>query len=185
MKPAVFLDRDGVINTPVVRDGQPYPPSTAADVTLLDGVAEACSLLSASGFLLIVATNQPDVARGTQTQENVEAINAKVRQLVAVDDICVCWHTDSDDCVCRKPRPGLLLSAAKQWNIDLARSYMVGDRWKDVEAGRRAGCATVLVDWGYSAAVPVVADSTVRDLAEAAEWILSRDHAGAEEGAWG
>jgi D-glycero-D-manno-heptose 1,7-bisphosphate phosphatase len=171
---AVFLDRDGVLNAAVVRDGAPHPPADAEEVEVLPGVDEACRCLRAAGFELVVVTNQPDVARGTQTLEAVERINDVLRAALPLDEIVVCPHDDSDACDCRKPRPGMLVAAAGRRGIDLAASFMVGDRWRDVEAGRRAGCRTVFVDRGYDepSAQP---DVTVSDLAEAAVWILETD----------
>jgi D-glycero-D-manno-heptose 1,7-bisphosphate phosphatase len=168
---AIFLDRDGVLNAAVVRDGAPYPPADAEEVEVLPGVQEACTRLREAGFELIVVTNQPDVARGTQTLEAVDRINDVLRAALSLDEIVVCPHDDVDSCDCRKPKPGMLLDAAGRREIDLAASFMVGDRWRDVEAGRRAGCRTVFVDRGYDepSAEP---DVTVSDLAEAAVWIL-------------
>jgi len=172
-RPAVFLDRDGVLNAVVVRDGRPYPPGDASEVELLPGVGDACARLRAAGFDLVVVTNQPDVARGTLTLEAVERINDVLRAALPLDEIVVCPHDDADDCECRKPKPGMLVDAARRRGLDLAASFMVGDRWRDVDAGRRAGCRTVLVHRGYDepSAEP---DGTVSDLGEAAEWILSR-----------
>jgi D-glycero-D-manno-heptose 1,7-bisphosphate phosphatase len=170
---AVFLDRDGVLNAVVVRDGRPYPPGDASEVGLLPGVGDACARLRAAGFELVVVTNQPDVARGTQTLEAVERINDVLLAALPLDEIVVCPHDDADGCDCRKPKPGMLVDAAGRRGLDLATSFMVGDRWRDVEAGRRAGCRTVLLDRGYDepSAEP---DAAVSDLGEAAEWILSR-----------
>jgi D-glycero-D-manno-heptose 1,7-bisphosphate phosphatase len=170
---AVFLDRDGVLNRAPVRDGVPRPPSSAADLELLDGVADACGALRSAGFTLLVVTNQPDVARGTQTAEAVERLNRRLRELLPLDDVLTCLHDDADRCACRKPAPGLLVEAARRWEIDLSASYMVGDRWRDVEAGRKAGCSTVFVDRGYAERRPESPDAIVRDLSEAAEWILT------------
>jgi len=169
---AVFLDRDGVINRAIVRDGKPYPPSGPAEFEVLPGVVEACNALRTAGFVLIVVTNQPDVARGTQRREVTEAINDMLRAQVPIDDIWVCYHDELDGCSCRKPRPGLLMQAASKWGIDLAGSFMVGDRWKDIEAGRCAGCTTVLIDYGYIEPHLSVADHHAHSLSEAAEWIL-------------
>lgn len=172
MRRAVFLDRDGVINYAPVRGGRPYSPATLAEFEFLPGVAQACRALRAAGFLLVVATNQPDVARGMQARETVEAMHALVRQRLGVDDVCVCYHDDADACACRKPRPGLLLEAAGRWSVDLAASFMVGDRWRDLEAARRAGCTPLLVDYRY--AEPLLSEPACRvaSLAQAAAWIL-------------
>lgn len=172
MSAAVFLDRDGTLNAPVVRDGRSYPPDRAADLALLDGVAGACAELSAAGLKLICITNQPDIARGTQDAGRVAAINARLRDLVALDDIEVCPHDDDDRCACRKPLPGMILRAAARHDIDLRRSVTVGDRWRDIEAGSNAGTHTVFIDWGYSERRPPSADLTVGDLKESVPWIL-------------
>lgn len=146
---AVFLDRDGVLNRAVVRNGKPHPPQTLAEFEILPGVAAAVETLRGLGYLTVVVTNQPDVARGSQSREIVEAMNAVLRETLKIDDVRVCYHTDTDDCDCRKPRPGMILAAAKDWNIDLGRSFLVGDRWRDMEAGHAAGCRTILIDYGY------------------------------------
>ena len=171
MKPAVFLDRDGVINRAVVRDNKPFPPMRIDEVEVLPGVPEALARLRAAGYALIVVTNQPDVARGRQTKAGVDAIHEHLAALVDIDEFRVCFHDDSDGCACRKPKPGLLTAAPA---YALNRSIVVGDRWRDIEAGRRAGCrALVFVDYGYDEPAPVDADTRVRSLAEAADWILT------------
>jgi D-glycero-D-manno-heptose 1,7-bisphosphate phosphatase len=169
---AVFLDRDGVLNASRHVDGVPRPPARLEDLRLLPGVVEACHRLRDARFLLVVATNQPDVARGDQSLECVEQMNAALRAMLPLDDVLVCYHDDSDDCTCRKPRPGLLLEAARRWRIELSRSFMVGDRWRDVAAGRSAGCRTVLVR-GSAEAVAVAPDHATDSLGDAAEWILA------------
>jgi D-glycero-D-manno-heptose 1,7-bisphosphate phosphatase len=170
---AVFLDRDGVLNRAMVRDGLPYPPESVASLEVVPGVAEACATLRGAGFLLVVVTNQPDIARGTRTREDVEALNRRLAALLPLDDFRVCPHDDRDGCDCRKPSPGLLLAAARDRSIDLRRSVMVGDRWRDIESGRRAGCRTVFVDHGYSERRPERPDLTVSSLGEAVPWILA------------
>ena len=173
---AVFLDRDGVINRAVVRDGRPYPPSSLAELELLPDAHEALARLRSAGFRLIVVTNQPDVARGAQTREAVEAIHAALlAEGLPLDDFRVCYHDDDDRCDCRKPLPGMLLSAAQEHNLDLTASFMIGDRWRDVEAGRRAGCTTVFIDNEYAEAGPSQSDLRVKSLNEAVDWILSRE----------
>lgn len=142
---AVFLDRDGVLNVAVHVDGKTYPPADADSLVIAPGVGEAVARLRAAGYLCICVTNQPDVARGTRTRDNVDAMNEKVRTALALDDLYVCFHDNADNCACRKPKPGMLLSAAEKWDIALADSWMVGDRRTDVAAGRAAGCRTVLI----------------------------------------
>jgi D-glycero-D-manno-heptose 1,7-bisphosphate phosphatase len=165
LRRAVFLDRDGVLITAVVRDGRPYPPGSLAEMTLLPGVEDACARLKQSGFLLIVVTNQPDIARGTAAKGEVEAINAELQARLFLDEVCVCPHDDADNCACRKPKPGFLLDAAHRWNIDLAKSFMIGDRWRDVEAGRAAGCRTIFLDYGYAERRPDAPDIVAPSLA--------------------
>ncbi len=169
---AVFLDRDGVLNRANVVDGVPHPPASLAELELLPGVKDACRRLHEAGLLLIVVTNQPDVARGTQTIDAVDALNSELAARLPLDEIRVCPHDDADGCDCRKPAPGMLLDAAREHGIELAKSVMVGDRWRDVEAGRRAGCKTVFVAAGYSERPPESPDLTVRGLGEAVPWIL-------------
>jgi D-glycero-D-manno-heptose 1,7-bisphosphate phosphatase len=170
---AIFLDRDGVLNRAIVRQGLPYPPADLTQFELLPGSAEACQQLRAAGFLLIVVTNQPDVARGTQRQEVVERLNLALCAQVCVHEVRVCYHDTSDDCACRKPRPGLLLQAASDWHIDLRGSYMVGDRWKDIEAGRQAGCTTIFVDHAYAEVNRSLPDFAVLSLRAAVPLILA------------
>jgi len=174
MNRAVFLDRDGVINHVILKDGKPYPPATLADLVILPGVEAALLRLRKAGFRLIVVTNQPDVARGAQTRARVEEINAWLQARLPIDEFCVCYHDDKDDCNCRKPKPGLLLDAAEDRGLDLKTSFMVGDRWRDIEAGCSAGCRTVFIDLGYSERQPENPDVRVKSLAEAAEWIIQK-----------
>lgn len=171
---AVFLDRDGVINVNEVRKGKPYAPTRLEDFKLLPGVEEAVRRLKAAGFLIVVATNQPDVTNGITTQATLDAMHDLMRKKLPIDDIKICYHTDADACDCRKPKPGMLLSAARDHDIDLAASYMVGDRWRDVAAGRAAGCATVLVEYDYDEPEADSPDAVVASLSEAADWILRR-----------
>jgi D-glycero-D-manno-heptose 1,7-bisphosphate phosphatase len=170
---AVFLDRDGVISRSIVRDGLPFAPTELNDFEILPESSAACARLKAAGFLLVVVTNQPEVGRGTMKQETVEAMNAKMQREVPIDRVEVCYHSGkgASQCDCRKPRTGMLVNAARALNIDLARSWMVGDRWRDIDCGFAAGCRTVFVDRGYAEALKQAPDFKVRDLAEAAEII--------------
>lgn len=170
---AVFLDRDGVLNEPVVRNGRPFPPQRLEELVVLETAREACQELSAAGLKLVCVSNQPDIARGTQTRETVDAINDALKAELGLDAVLVCPHDDADGCDCRKPLPGLLFRAARLLELDLARSVMVGDRWRDVDAGRAAGALTVFVDRGYREQRPANPDLTVTDMLEAVEWIIS------------
>jgi D-glycero-D-manno-heptose 1,7-bisphosphate phosphatase len=172
---AVFLDRDGVINRPIIIDGKPYPPRTIAKFEILPGVDQACATLRDAGYLLVVVTNQPDVGRGLLEKESVEAMhNAMARQL-PIDRVEVCYHAGArfgQDCECRKPRPGMLINAAAALDIDLSRSFLIGDRWRDIDCGKRAGCRTVFINWGYHETLREQPDFSATSLSEAVEWIL-------------
>jgi D-glycero-D-manno-heptose 1,7-bisphosphate phosphatase len=170
----VFLDRDGVLNRTIVRNGVPYPPDSVSEVEILPGVAEALCRLVEMGLPLIVVTNQPDVARGTQTKAAVEAINQHLRERLPLTAFYVCFHDTPDNCTCRKPKPGLILDAAAAYNIDLRRSFLVGDRWSDVAAGQAAGCQTLLIDLPYSQGDRCTPGHRVRDPGEAVEIILGQ-----------
>src|ERR1700730_1726764 len=168
---AVFLDRDGVINRPVIVDGKPFPPRTVAEFEILPGVNQACSDLKNAGFLLVVVTNQPDVGRGILKKEVVEAIHKTMMGYLPIDRVEVCYHAGAEfgeECECRKPRPGMLFAAANVLAIDLSRSFMIGDRWRDVECGRNAGCRTIFIDWGYAEELKQDPDFRALDLLGAA-----------------
>jgi D-glycero-D-manno-heptose 1,7-bisphosphate phosphatase len=169
---AVFLDRDGVINETEVADAVPRPPRALSDFRFLPGVADACRRLRAAEFELIVVTNQPDVARGTQSAAAVDEMHALIRRELPVQDVLACCHDDADGCGCRKPKPGLLRRAAAERGLDLKKSYMVGDRWRDVEAGRAAGCTSILIERDYSRTDLCRPDLVARDLPHAAQIIL-------------
>jgi D-glycero-D-manno-heptose 1,7-bisphosphate phosphatase len=172
---AVFLDRDGVINRALTRDGKPYPPSGLHEFEILPGVADACRQLKAAGFLLVVATNQPDVGRGTMPQSVVEEIHTHLCRALPIDRVEVCCHAGGgeSECDCRKPRPGMLLRAARELGIDLARSWMVGDRWRDIDCGHAAGCRTIFIDYGYAEALSQPPDFRCAHLLQAVPIILA------------
>jgi len=173
VKRAVFLDRDGVINRPVVREGKPYPPATLAEFELLPGVEEACAKLKEAGWLLVVATNQPDVGRGAQRREEVEAMHAAMCRLLPIDRVEVCYDPgQGQPSEFRKPAPGMLLRAACELGIDLARSWMIGDRWRDIDCGAAAGCRTIFIDYGYDEKLRAQPDFRAASLLEAAGAIL-------------
>jgi D-glycero-D-manno-heptose 1,7-bisphosphate phosphatase len=173
MKRAVFLDRDGVLTRALVRDGIAHAPITPAEMEIDADAPTALARLKAAGFLLVVITNQPDVARGITRLEDVEAMHAILRAALPLDAFFVCYHDNQDGCDCRKPMPGMLLQAAAAHGIDLAASFMVGDRWRDVEAGFAAGCRTVWIDRGYREQAPAHApDARVDSLRAAADWIV-------------
>lgn len=169
---AVFLDRDGVLNDPVVRNGKPYAPASLAELQIPEGTHEALLRLKEQKFLLLVVTNQPDVSRGWQKRETVDEIHRHLQRELPLDEIFACFHDDSDACDCRKPQPGMVIRAAEEYGIDLSRSYLAGDRWRDIDAGTRAGCKTIWIDRGYSEQAPVAPDMRVDSLPKAVDWIL-------------
>ena len=171
---AVFLDRDGVINRVLVRDGRPCSPPSLDELEILPGVEAAIRALRAAGFLVIVVTNQPDVATGKQSRAVVEAMHRALAERLTIDDFKVCYEVEHKTSRHYKPKPGMLLEAAHEHGIDLRRSFMVGDRWRDVGAGRAAGCFTIFIDYGYKERRPDNPDASVASLLEAAEIILGR-----------
>jgi D-glycero-D-manno-heptose 1,7-bisphosphate phosphatase len=170
---AVFLDRDGVLVRTVGGEGAPRSARSLAELELLPDAEEACSELKQAGFALVVVTNQPEIARGTLSAETVARQNDVLRAALPLDEIVVCPHDDADACDCRKPKPGMLLAAAIRLDLDLAASFMVGDRWRDVEAGRRAGCRALFVDLQHDEQRGPEPDAVVRSLGDAVRWILA------------
>lgn len=177
MRRAVFLDRDGVINRAYVVDGAPLPPKNLSDIEILTGVKEAVKLLNERNFVLVVVTNQPDVARGTVTRESVELINSYLGRELGIDHFFTCFHDDSQECNCRKPKPGLLEVAARNLNLDLHKSFMVGDRWRDIAAGQAAGCTCFFIDYDYMEISPVLPFTRVSSLIDATQFILENPDA--------
>lgn len=168
---AVFLDRDGVISCAIVRDGRPFSPSTPDELKLLPDAAEACQLLKESGFLLVVVTNQPEVGRGTIDRKNVEKMNQQISESLPIDRIEVCYDCD-DSSEFRKPNPGMLRRAAQALDIDLEQSFMVGDRWRDVDCGHAASCRTIFIDHGYAEPLRKPPHHRAKNLLEAARLIV-------------
>lgn len=179
MNKAVFLDRDGVINELLLVEGIPATPKKVEDFRIFPGVKEALSALKRAGYLVFVATNQPDIPRGALTRKELDKMHAALASSLPVDKIYVCAHDNEDACDCRKPEPGMLLQAAGEWGLDLAASYMIGDRWRDIQAGAAVGCTTILVKSPCSNEQPshgrgrtVRSDYTVQNLRQAVEIIL-------------
>lgn len=168
------MDRDGVINRPIIKAGKPYSPQTLSEFKFLPGVKDACNRLQQAGYLTIIVTNQPEISRGKLDWEIVKSMNQLLYDELPINDIRVCNHDDAHYCSCRKPKPGLLLEAAKDWSIDLTASFLVGDRWKDIEAGRRSGCKTIFIDYDYDEMKPKYVDYTADSLKDAVEWIFQQ-----------
>lgn len=170
---AVFLDRDGVLNEAIVRDGKPYAPAGIDELHILPDAAEALGRLKRAGYLLIVVTNQPDVGRGKQSRESVEEINRTMGAVLPIDEFVVCYHAGTEDCPCRKPKPGMVLDAAARHHLNLADSFLIGDRWRDIDCGAAAGVRTVWVDRGYRERGPSEPPHfRCSTLGEGVEWIV-------------
>lgn len=172
---AVFLDRDGVINRANILDGKPYPPGSRDELEILPGVVSALSRLESAGYILVVVSNQPDVARGITPRVVVDEINEHLAKRLPIHRFIMCFHDSGEGCDCRKPLPGMLFQGAAEFDVDLATSYMIGDRWRDIEAGIAAGCTTFFIDYGYSEPQPEEQDYSVGSLEEAADIILGGD----------
>lgn len=170
MARAAFLDRDGVLNRAIVRDGRPYAPRSFDDFVILPEAPAAVRRLKDAGYLIVVATNQKDVGAGLMSRDMLDAMHARLADALPVDDIRVC--TCIDECACYKPNPGMLLDAARDWNIDLSASVMIGDRWRDIGAGRNAGCRTIFIDRGYAESLRHTPDLVATDLADAVDKLL-------------
>lgn len=171
---AVFLDRDGVINRALEREAKPYPPRSLAEFEILPEVPAALARLKSAGYWLVVATNQPDVGRGTLAREVVEQLHAQMLAQLPIDRVEVCFHAGqgAPECDCRKPRPGMLRRAAAALHLELAQSWMVGDRWRDVDCGHAAGCRTIFINRGYAEELRQKPDFSAGNLADAADIIL-------------
>jgi D-glycero-D-manno-heptose 1,7-bisphosphate phosphatase len=166
---AVFLDRDGVLNEIVERDGRPGSPRSLDELRLVEDV-DVVTRLKEAGLAVFIITNQPDVARGHTTAALLDAMVAAIRARVPVDDHRACVHEDAHDCPCRKPRPGMILDLAAAWDVDLGRSFVVGDMWRDVEAARAAGCTSILLERAYNRVARP--DHGVATLTQAVQLIL-------------
>lgn len=176
MNKAIFLDRDGVINYSFVKDGKPYPPDTLEDFRFYEDVEESLNKLKSLGYLLVIVTNQPDVATGKQTRETVESMHRLINLKLPIDFIKVCYETDGPDCHCYKPKPGMLLEARSEMNIDITQSYMIGDRWRDIGAGQNAGCKqSILIERDYAEKNIYLADFICKSLTEAVTYIIEQD----------
>jgi D-glycero-D-manno-heptose 1,7-bisphosphate phosphatase len=174
LRSAVFLDRDGVLTEASVVDGVPQSPRLARELRILPDAAPACEALAEAGLTLICITNQPEIARKNLDPGELAEMHEILQRQLGLDEIVVCPHDDVDRCECRKPRPGMIVDAARRRRIDLSTSFTVGDRWRDIDAGRAAGTPTILVDRGYDEPLREMPDVTVGGIREAAEWIIEQ-----------
>ncbi|MBF0280865.1 MAG: HAD-IIIA family hydrolase [SAR324 cluster bacterium] len=163
-KKAVLFDRDGVINQSIVRNGKPFPPQTMAEFKWVEKVRETLETLSSIDYLLVIFTNQPDVGRGQQSLQQVGIFHEHIKKTLPVAQIYTCFHDNKDQCECRKPKPGMIFEAQNDWEIDLQQSFVVGDRWRDIDAGNEAGCQTIWLDYGYDEALRSQPDYTIKHL---------------------
>ncbi len=168
LQPAVFLDRDGVINRAIIYEQLPYPPRRLEELTILDGVKEAVSLLHNHGFITAVVTNQPDIARGVSTLDSVLDLHKEISSKTGLQNFYLCAHDERDGCECRKPNTGLIKRAVLDLDLDVSKSFMVGDRWKDIEAGQRVGFQCFYIDNNYLEQRPSLPFRRVTSLLEAA-----------------
>ena len=176
MKKSVFLDRDGVINKAYIKDGLPQSPNSLNELKILPGVRESIIKLKKLNFICLMVTNQPDVSRKKIDKNSVIQMNNFLKNEIALDDIFVCYHDDSDNCNCRKPKPGLLLQAGKKWDVDLKKSFMIGDRWRDIQAGEKVGCKTIFLDYKYNEKKPKKPDFVSDSLLNASHIIEKLIH---------
>ena len=176
MKKSVFLDRDGVINKAYIKNGLPVSPNSLNELEILPGVRESIIKLKKLNFVCLVVTNQPDVSRKKIDKNSVIQMNNFLKNEIALDDIFVCYHDDSDNCNCRKPKPGLLLQAGKKWDVDFKKSFMIGDRWRDIQAGEKVGCKTIFLDYKYNEKKPKKPDFVSDSLLNAAHIIEKLIH---------
>tara|TARA_Y100000766_G_scaffold252425_1_gene236692 strand:+ start:313 stop:858 length:546 start_codon:yes stop_codon:yes gene_type:complete len=174
LTPAVFLDRDGIINKALVRNGKPFSPSDLEEFEWVPGIVAVTEVLVANGFKLVCVTNQPDVGRGLQNLSKVKLLHKLIKDELPIEEIYVCYHDGLKECDCRKPKPGMILQAAKDHSIDLNRSWVVGDRWKDIDAGNAAGCNTIFVDYSYDEKLRSSPNDIILDIREIPDIVLER-----------
>lgn len=163
---AFFFDRDGVINKSFVRNGKPYPPGNIEEFEFNQGIFEVMRKIKEKGHKIFVVTNQPDVKTGVTSRETVEAFHSHIKKHLPVEEVFTCFHTDEDECDCRKPRPGMIKEAIKRFDINEGESFLIGDRWRDIEAGKRAHLKTVFIDYGYLEKRPDGPDFQVKNIIE-------------------
>ena len=169
----VFFDRDGVINEVVFRDGKPCSPRNINEFKIINGVRETFEAIRGLGYKIVIFTNQPDISRGLMTSEELEKMHSIIEEVLNPDIVLYCPHDDLDNCECRKPKPGMLIKAAEEIGVDLNASFVIGDTWKDIEAGKSVGCTTILLNTSYN--LEVKSDYRVENLEEALRIIARQD----------
>jgi D-glycero-D-manno-heptose 1,7-bisphosphate phosphatase len=169
---AVILDRDGVINAVTLVGGVPQPPRGLRDLQVLPGVPNAIKRLRNAGFLVFCLTNQPEISRGTVKEEDVAQISDYLTSDLGILEVFVCHHDDKDGCHCRKPKPGGINYFVEKYSLDQSQCFMVGDRWRDIDAGINAGCRTIFIENSYAEKKPSNQDFSVKSLDEGVKIIL-------------
>jgi D-glycero-D-manno-heptose 1,7-bisphosphate phosphatase len=172
MKQAVFLDRDGVVVVPEARNGRGYAPRRLEDYRFYHDARESLSRLKRAGFLLVVVTNQPDVGKGLISHAVIEEMHGRLVRELRVDAVKACTHRQGENCPCRKPAPGMLLEAIREFDLNPSDCFMVGDRASDITAGRAVGCRGIFIERGYTEPMPQDAHFIVTSMAEAADVVL-------------
>jgi len=168
----VFLDRDGVLNESLVISGKPYAPTQKSEFKITNGSIDAINKIKKKGFLTIIVTNQPDLVTGKLEKHTLDFFHKKLITLMPIDDIFICAHVDRDKCSCRKPKPGLIFKAASKYNINLSKSYMIGDRWRDVDCAKEAGLRSIFIDHRYNEKLNNVPDFTIFTIRDAINCIV-------------
>ena len=159
-----------MINSVVFRDGKPTSPRSLAEFRLEPDIGRPLERLRACGFRLFAVTNQPDIARGFLDLQTLEQFHRQLMAQLPIEEVCVCPHDDRDCCRCRKPKPGMLITVAARADIDLVRSFVIGDSWRDAQAARAAGCVAITLDRPYNRNDET--DHRVSGLGQAAQLIL-------------
>tara|TARA_B100000530_G_C15725700_1_gene395741 strand:- start:72 stop:614 length:543 start_codon:yes stop_codon:yes gene_type:complete len=173
IKKAIFLDRDGVLVIPIFKNGRSYAPLELNDFKVFPDAKESIKKLKMLGFKIIVITNQPDIHDNILTKEIVDEMNLILKKKVDYDDIEVCYDKIASS-PRRKPNPGMIYDSAQKWNINIKESYLIGDRFSDIEAGIKAGCkGNIFIDYNYTSETsPTKQDYSCSTLSEAANWIF-------------
>lgn len=166
MVKAVFLDRDGIINVTQVINKKPVAIRAFEQFVFVEGIQKAIDKFIKIGYTIFVVTNQPDISRGKIKIEEVEKINRHILHELPIKKIYMCTHDYYDNCECKKPKAGMLFSAKKEYDVELKSSWIIGDRWSDIEAGKNAGCKTIFVDYGYDEKLKSNPDIIVKNVKE-------------------
>jgi len=177
LKRAVFLDRDGVVNRAPLIEGLPHSPRSVRELEIMPGVREAVSILLDFNYEIVVVTNQPDISRGLLQNDELDKIHKEISSQTGIKHFFFCIHDNQHRCACRKPKPGMLIYAALELNLSLERSFLVGDRRKDIQAGQEAGCQCFFIDYEYPEKLPDQPFYRVASLLEAAVLITENQNA--------